>query len=59
MNKLAKGKMLKEEIEQMRYRLYELLDADMPNNRIVSFSQELDLLINKYNELIKNIEEGI
>ena len=50
MNELAEDKILKEEIEQMRQQLYAFIDAEFPSERIVSFSQELDLLINKYNK---------
>jgi hypothetical protein len=50
MNKLAEDKRLKEEIEKMRQELYTFIDENLSDERIVSFSQELDLLINKYNK---------
>lgn len=54
MNKLYENEELKEEIELKRQQLYELLELDLNKDIIVKFSQELDLLINRYNEITKN-----
>lgn len=53
MDKVIEHKNLKEEIEQKRRQLYKLLELELNKDIIVNFSQELDLLINRYNEIAK------
>lgn len=50
-NNLEAKKILRDEIEEKRNELYELLELELNDEKVVDFSQELDLLINKYNEL--------
>lgn len=46
---------LQEELEEKRELLYRLIsiEGNLTNIRIISCSQELDILINKYSESIK------
>ena len=54
MDKIIEYENLKEEIELKRRQLYKLLELELNGDIIVNFSQELDLLINRYNEITKN-----
>ena len=45
---------LKKKIEEKRQRLYKLLELETNENLILELSQELDLLINRYNKEVKN-----
>lgn len=58
MDKIIEHENLKEEIEKKRRQLYKLLELELNGDIIVNFSQELDLLINRYNEINRQGRQG-
>ena len=50
---------LRKDINAVRTSLYELINKKQGNlldSEIISVSQQLDILINKYNEILKNMK---